>query len=328
MHRRDFFALFGGVVTAWPFVTHAQKAVSDRHVIGFLGTASREAYIERINAISLGLRDNGFVEGSNLEVEYRWAEGRLDLLPVLANNLVERKVRLIIATGGSPAALAAKAATGTIPIVFSTDGDPVKEGLVTSLNRPESNATGISILTGALGGKRLEIFRTALTEEGVIAVLVNRTTDTGVDQALDAEQAARSLGQRIVLVDITRRGEIESKLAEVAKTVSGLMITASPLFMGQREQLVETANRHRIATLGPRRDFATAGALMSYGPNLTAPYRQLGQYAGRILKGETPSNLPVQQPTKFDLVINMKTARALGLGVPPSLLARADEVIE
>jgi putative ABC transport system substrate-binding protein len=201
--------------------------------------------------------------------------------------------------------------------------------LVTSLNRPEGNATGISILTSALGSKRLEVFRAALAEEGVIAILVNRSISTVVDQAIDAEQAARSLGQRIVLVDITQQSEIETKLAELAKTgLSGLMITASPLFMGERWLLIGLANRYRIATLGPRRDFATAGALMSYGPDLMEPYRQLGQYVGRILKGEKPSGLPVQQPTKFDLVINLKTAKILGLTVPPSLLARADEVIE
>jgi putative ABC transport system substrate-binding protein len=329
MDRRDFVTLLGGAVATWPLAALAQKTRSSGHVIGFLGTASREAYAERIDAISLGLRDTGFVEGSNLEIEYRWGEGRLDLLPTLVNDLVERKVHLIIATGGSPAALAAKAATSTVPIVFSTDGDPVKEGLVASLNRPESNATGISILTSALGSKRLEVFRAALAEEGVIAVLVNRSIPTGVDQALDAEQAAGSLGQRIVLVDVARQSEIETKLAELAKTApSGLLITASPLFMGERWRLIELANRYRIATLGPRRDFAAAGALMSYGPDLIEPYRQLGQYAGRILKGEKPSNLPVQQPTKFDLVINLKTARILGLTVPPSLLARADEVIE
>jgi len=326
MRRRDFIGALGGTV-AWPFATIAQQHATP--LIGFLGTASAQAYAERIAAISQGLKDNGFIEGTNLKIEYRWAEGHFDRLPALVTELVERKVDLIVATGGSQAPLAAKAATTTIPIVFSTDGDPVKEGLVTSFNRPGGNATGITVLTTALAAKRLETFRTVIPRDGVIAVLVNQSTSAGVEQSLDAKQAGQSLGQKTVLVDVTRDSEIASKFAELASTgVAGLMITASPLFMALRSQLLEHANRHRIPTLGPRRDFVTAGAMMSYGPNVVEPYHQLGQYAGRILKGEKPANLPIQQPTKFDLVINLKTAKALGVDIPPTLLATADEVIE
>lgn len=326
MRRRDFIVALGGTV-AWPSATRAQQHATP--VIGFLGTASAPAYTERIAAISQGLKDNGFVEGTNLKIEYRWAEGHFDRLPALAADLVERKVDLIIATGGSQAPLSAKAATTTIPIVFSTDGDPVKEGLVASFNRPGGNATGITVLTTALAAKRLEIFRSVVPKDGVIAVLVNQSTSAGVEQSLDAEQAAQSLGQKTILIDVTRDGEIEQKLAGLANTgVAGLMITASPLFMALRGQLVEHANHYRIPTLGPRRDFVTAGAMMSYGPNVVEPYHQLGQYAGRILKGEKPANLPIQQPTKFDLVINLKTVKALGLSISPTLLATADEVIE
>jgi len=274
------------------------------------------------------LKDKGFVEGTNLKIEYRWAEGRIDRLPIFAAELVERKVDLIIATGGSPAPLAAKAATTTIPIVFSTDGDPVKEGLVASFNRPGGNATGITVLTTALAAKRLEIFRTVVPKDGVIAILVNQSTAGGVEQSIDAEQAGHSLGLKTVLVDVTRDSEIESKLASLGTDIVGLVITANPLFMARRAHLIELANRHRIPTLGPRRDFVTAGAMMSYGPNVVEPYHQLGQYVARILKGEKPADLPVQQPTKFDLVINLKAAKVLGVDISPTLLATADEVIE
>jgi putative ABC transport system substrate-binding protein len=327
MKRRQFLALLGGAAAAWPTVAHAQQTAMP--VIGFLGTASAQAYAERIAAISQGLKDKGFVEGANLKIEYRWADGHFDRLHTLAANLVERKVDLIIATGGSPAPLAAKAATATIPIVFSTDGDPIKEGLVASFNRPGGNATGITVLTTALAAKRLEIFRTVVPKNGVIAILVNQSTSAGVEQSIDAEQAGQSLGQKTVLVDATRDSEIEPRLADLAnRGIVGLVITASPLFMARREQIIELANRYRMPTLGPRRDFVMAGATMSYGPNVVEPYHQLGQYAGRILKGEKPANLPIQQPTKFDLVINLKTAKALGLNISPTLLATADEVIE
>jgi putative tryptophan/tyrosine transport system substrate-binding protein len=325
MRRREFFTLLGGAAV-WPIATAAQQQATP--VVGFLGTASAQAYTERIAAISRGLKEKGFVEGANLRIEYRWAEGYLDRLPALAADLVEHKVDLIIATGGSPAPLSAKAATATIPIVFSTDGDPIKEGLVASFNRPGGNATGITVQTTALAAKRLEIFRTVIQKDGIIAVLVNRSTSAGVEQSTDADQAGQSLGQKTVLVDVTSDSEIEVKLAGLATDIVGLVITASPLFMARREHLIALANRYRIPTLGPRRDFVTAGAMMSYGPNVVEPYRQLGQYAGRILKGEMPADLPVQQPTKFDLVINLKTAKAMGVDIPPTLLATADEVIE
>ena len=326
MNRRDFIVGLGSSV-GWSLAASAQRRATP--TIGFLGTASAQAYTERLAAITQGLEDHGFVDGATLNIEYRWAEGHFDRLPALVTELVERKVDLIIATGGSQAPLAAKAATTTIPIVFSTDGDPVKEGLVSSFNRPGGNATGITVLTTALAAKRLEIFRSVLPKDGAIAIVVNQSTSAGVEQSLDAEQAGRSLGQKTVLIDVTRDNEFEPKLAELSHSGTvGLMITASPLFMARRERLVELANRYRIPTLGPRRDFVTAGAMMSYGPNVVEPYHQLGQYAGRILKGERPADLPIQQPAKFDLVINLKTAKALGLTIPATLLATADEVIE
>ena len=325
MRRRDFLALSSGAAT-WPVGAWAQQQATP--VIGFLGTASAQAYTERIAAISQGLKDKGFVEGTNLKIEYRWAEGRLDRLPALAAGLVERRVDLIIATGGSPAPLSARAVTATIPIVFSTDGDPIKEGLVASFNQPGGNATGITVMTTALAAKRLEIFRAVVPKDGVVAVLVNQSTSAGVEQSIDAEQAGQSLGQKTVLVDVTRDSEIEPKFAGLTTGIVGLVITASPLFIARRGHIIELANRYRIPTLGPRRDFVTAGAMMSYGPNVVEPYHQLGQYAGRILKGEKPADLPVQQPTKFDLVINLKAAKVLGVDIAPALLARADEVIE
>jgi putative ABC transport system substrate-binding protein len=326
VRRREFITLLGGAAI-WPLAARAQPLATT--LIGFLGSGSPQTYVDRLVAIRQGLKETGFVEGQNLAIEYRWADGRLDQLPALAADLAGRQVRIIVASGGSPAPLAAKAATSTIPIVFSTDGDPVKEGLVASLNRPGGNATGVTVLTTSLAAKRLEIFDEVVPKANAIAVLINPTNAEGIEQARDAEAAARALAQRIHVLNVSSQGDIEPAFAAMVEMrIAALMVTASPLFVAQREQIVRLAQRNAIAAMYGRRDFVAIGGLMSYGANLTELYRQLGLYTGRILKGEKPAELPVMQPTKFELAINLKTAKALGLTVPPALLARADEVIE
>jgi putative ABC transport system substrate-binding protein len=325
MRRREFISLLGGAAT-WPLAAHGQQTTA---LIGILGSGSPRTYADRLAAIRHGLKETGYVEGRNIAFEYRWADSRLDLLPALAAELVDRRVRIIIATGGSPAPLAAKAATTTIPIVFSTDGDPVKEGLVASLNRPGSNATGITVLTTALSAKRLEIFRELVPKAEVVGVFVNPTSAYGREQARDAEEAGHALGQRIHVVNVSSESEIEPAFTTLANLrIAALMVTASPLFVARREQIVRRAQHHAIAAIYGRREFAAVGGLISYGAHLAELYRQLGIYSGRILNGEKPAELPVVQPTKFELVINLKTAKALGLETPPRLLALTDEVIE
>jgi putative ABC transport system substrate-binding protein len=298
-------------------------------VVGFLGLASPEAYAERVAGILQGLKETGYVEGQNMTIEYRWAHGRVDQLPALANDLVRRRVALIISSGGSPAALAAKAATTTIPIVFGTGGDPVKERLVASLNRPGGNATGTSVLTETLAAKRLELFRELLPRADVIGLLVNPNSAPSLEQVRDTEEAARILGQRIDVLGARSEGDFDLAFAAMSqRRIGALLVVADPLFYALRGQIVARAQRHGVPAIYPRRAFVTAGGLMSYGPDLGDVYRQQGIYAGRILKGARPGDLPVVQPTKFELVVNRKSATALGLTIPQSLLLRASEVIE
>ena len=330
MRRRKVIALFGGAGVAAllrPVAGRAQNAAMP--VIGVLGSASASAYSERLTLIGQGLADSGFTEGRNVAMDYRWAEGRLDRLPALAAELVGRRVDVIIATGGLQAPQAAMSATSTIPIVFSTDGDPVKQGLVASLNRPGGNATGITIFSASLTAKRLELFRTLVPAAKVFAILANPASAQAADQIADAQASANVLGFEPRVLNVRSEAEFEPTLAALAETRdAALVVTADPLFIARRNVLVGAANQHRIPASYGRREFTAGGGLMSYGANLAEPYRLMGVYAGRILKGEQPSNLPVQQPTKFEFVVNLKTARLLGIEVPSGLLSVADEVIE
>jgi putative ABC transport system substrate-binding protein len=327
MRRRDFITLLGGVAAAWPPVAHAQHA--GMPVIGVLGSASSAVYAERLTLIRQGLLDVGFVEGRTVTIEYRWAEGKLDQLPGLANELVARGVNVIVATGGLQAVHAAIAATSSIPIVFSTDGDPVKQGLVANLNRPAANATGITVFSASLTAKRLEVFRAIVPNAKVIGVLINSTADQAAQQARDAEEAARSFGLEAQVLGVRSEMDFDPVLGAFGKlTGVALLVSADPLFIAGQQMLVRSANRHRIPAIYGRREFAAAGGLASYGANLGEPYHLMGTYVGRILKGEKVANLPVAQPTKFEFVINSRTAKTLNIVLSPSLLAIADEVIE
>jgi putative tryptophan/tyrosine transport system substrate-binding protein len=326
LRRRQFITLLGGAA-AWPLAARAQQPALP--VIGVLGSGSAAAYGERLTLIGQALAEAGFAEGRTVAMEYRWAGGQLNLLPELAVDLVSRKVNVIIATGGLQAPRAAMSATSTIPIVFSTDGDPVRQGLVASLNKPGGNATGITVFSASLTAKRLEIFRELLPKAKVFGVLVNPTAAQAPEQIQDAEQSARSLGFEIRVLNARSDAEFEPALTALAGVRdAALLVSADPLFIARRETLVAASNRHAIPAIYGRRDFVAAGGLVSYGANLAEPYRLMGTYVGRILKGEKPADLPVAQPSKFELVINIKTAKALGLAIPDKLLALADGVIE
>jgi putative ABC transport system substrate-binding protein len=327
MRRRDFISFLATVSVTWPIAARAQSA--KQPVVGVLGSASPAAYTERLTAIRQGLAETGFAEGRTVAIDYRWAEGQLDRLPSLANELVARRVNVLVATGGLQAVHAAMAATNTIPIVFSTDGDPVTQGLVANLNRPSRNATGITVFSGSLTAKRLEVFREIVPKTKLIGVLINATADQAAQQVRDAEESAHSLGLESRVLEVRSEPDFDPVLSAFGKLPdAGLLVSADPLFVGGREKLVAAANRYRIPAIYGRRDFAAAGGLASYGANLAEPYRLMGTYAGRILKGEKVVNLPVAQPTRFELVINKNTAKALDIVLSPSLLAIADEVIE
>jgi putative ABC transport system substrate-binding protein len=275
------------------------------------------------------LAEAGFVEGKKVAIEFRWADGRYDRLPALASELVGQQVAVIAAVGGGASGLAAKSATATIPIVFSSGGDAVKIGLVTSLNRPGGNVTGVNIIFGALGAKRLELLHDLVPAAGAIGMLVNPAYPSAPIEVQDVEAAGRKLGLRMHIVDARTENDIDPAFGDFAeKKVKGLLVADDPFFQGQRLRIVGLAGRRGLPAIYFSRDFVDAGGLMSYGPNLVDVYRVVGVYCGRILKGEKPADLPVVQPTRFELVINLKTARALGLDVPPTLLALADEVIE
>ncbi len=326
MKRRDFIAGLG-VAAAFPVVARAQQPAMP--VIGFLSGRSPAEAATVVNAFRQGLGEVGYFEGKNVTIEYRWAEGHYDRLPALAAELVTRPITVLAATGGDVSALAAKAATTTIPIVFTAGGDAVKTGLVSSLNKPGGNVTGVNLFFTEMGAKRLEILRQMIPGATVIAMLVNPNNPTAAADVRAVQTGARSMGLQIDVRHAGRESDFEPVFsAMVEQKTSALLIGDDPFLLSRRDQLVRLSARHSIPTIYFSRDFADAGGLLSYGTSIDNGYRQAGVYVGRILAGDKPADLPVLQPTKFELVLNLKTAKALGLEVPPTLLARADEVIE
>jgi putative tryptophan/tyrosine transport system substrate-binding protein len=327
MRRRDFISLVGGSAVAWPLAARAQQSALP--VIGFLNPASPDAFADRLRGFRQGLKDTGYVEGENVAIVYRWAEDQLDRLPALAADLVRRQVA-VIATVTSHSTFAAKAATTSIPIIFSLAEDPVRLGLIASIARPGGNATGINILSGELVAKRLELLRELVPGAARVAVLVNPANATSTETTVrDVELAARTIGLQIQVLNASTSREIDAAFAALARErPDALLVATDTLFTTRRVQMSLQAMRHAIPATYSAREVVEAGGLMSYGSNLTDALRQAGAYTGRILKGAKPADLPVVQASKFELVINHQTARMLGLTVPDKLLVAADEVIE
>jgi putative ABC transport system substrate-binding protein len=328
--RREFIAALGGTA-AWPLAARAQQP-STLPVIGFLNSASRGPsgpFRPFLDAFHQGLNEGGYVEGRNVVIEYRWAGGQFARLPELAADLVARRVSLIAATGGAVSARAAKGATSTIPILFIGGQDPVADGIVTSLNQPGGNATGVALRTLELMTKRLELLRELVPHAAAVALLVNPTDVTNELEAKDVEAMMRAIGGNMVLLKASAENDFEPTFASAARQqADALMVSPNPFFTARRAQIVTLAARHGMPAAYPWREYVDDGGLMSYGPSIVGAYRQIGLYAGRILKGEKPSGLPVQMPIKFELIINLKVARALRLTIPRIMLIRADEVIE
>jgi len=327
MRRRDFIIFLAGAMAAWPLAARAQQKAMP--VIGVLHTGSPgPSFAPFMAAFRQGLSEAGYVEGQNLAIEYRWAEGHYDRLPALAADLVGRKVDLIMASS-PPSALAAKSATSTIPIVFRSGADPVADGLVASLARPGGNLTGVSFVADELTAKRLELLSELVPRAGVIALLMNPNNATAERIIRDVQEAARTKGLQLHVLKASSESEIDTAFASLVQLHAGaLVVGADPFLTGRREQLVALASRHAVPSIYAWREFAASGGLISYGPSLTSAFRLVGTYAGKVLKGAKPADLPVQQPTKFELVINLKTAKALGLTIAQSLLVRADEIIQ
>src|SRR5262245_23485737 len=326
MQRREFITLLGGTAVAWPLAARAQQPAMP--VIGFLHFGSPGTFAFQATAFGQGLKEAGYVEGQNVAIEYRWAEGRYDRLSLLAADLVSRKVDLIAAFG-PPCARAAKNATSTIPIVFTIGSDPVQDGLVTGLARPSGNLTGISMLAVQLVPKRLELLSELIPQARTFALLVNPNNGYSERMVRDVEDAARAKAMPLSILKASTEGEIDAAFALLDNPrKDAIVVGDDPFFTAQRGQLVALASRYAVPATYQFREFAVVGGLASYGPSLKIASRDAGIYAGKVLKGAKPSDLPVAQPTRFELVINLKTAKALGLDIPPTLLARADEVIE
>jgi putative ABC transport system substrate-binding protein len=325
--RREFITLLGGAAAAWPLAARAQQQPTP--VIGFMSSRERIGSTAFVGAFQRGLNESGFVEGRNVVIDYRWAEGEYNRLPEMAADLVRRDVNVVVSVGGDPAIQAAKAAIVKIPIVFVTGRDPIKAGLVNSLNRPEGNITGIHAFLDDIGAKRLGLLREIIPNVRLIAMLLNPNS-TVVETVLgDVQEAARSLGVQVRVLRASTEGEIDNAFANLIQAGAEAVINgADPYFTSRREQIVKLAARYRIPAIYELREYTMAGGLMSYGTSLTEGYRQAGVYAGKILKGAKPAELPIVQSTKFELVINLKTANTLGLMIPPGVLAIADEVVE
>jgi putative ABC transport system substrate-binding protein len=324
MRRRDFITLLGSTA-AWPLMARAQQ--SSIPVVGILSSSSLSAFTDLLGAFREGLKETGYIEGRNITIESRWAEGRFERLPELAAELVKRRVAVIVTTGGS-STLAAKAASSTIPHVFLSQDDPVKLKLVASFNHPGGNATGMSLLTSVLVAKRLEFVRQLAPVGTPISYLMNPQAPEAEFHLSDMQAAARESAQQISVLNASTESDINNAFTVLAQRRGALLVSTDPFFVSRLHQIVVLAAHHKIPAIYDRREFVAAGGLISYGTHLLDAYRQIGVYAGRIIAGAKPSNLPVMQPTKFELVINLKTAKALGLNVPDKLLALADEVIE
>jgi putative ABC transport system substrate-binding protein len=324
MRRREFITLLGGAA-AWPVAVRAQQQAIP--LIGFLNGSSAWESAHLVAAFGQGLSEIGYVDGRNVVIDYRWAEGRYDRLPTLAADLVRRQVAVI--ASNTPATIAAKAATTTIPIVFSSGGDPIKLGFVASLNRPGGNVTGVSFFSTMLEAKRLGILRELVPTAAMIAVLLNPKFPGAEAQSQEVQEAARSLSLQIRILRASTERDLDATFATLAELrAGGLLVGADPFLYSRRDYIVALATRHAVPAIYEQREFAVAGGLMSYGTNITDAYRQVGIYTGRVLKGEKPADLPVMQSTRFEFVINLKTAKSLGLDLPATVLARADEVIE
>jgi putative ABC transport system substrate-binding protein len=325
VRRREFIAALGGAA-AWPLAARAQPALP---VIGFMSARSPEDSEHLVEAFRRGLREGGFVEGQNVAIEFRWARGDYSHLAALAADLVSGQVAVIVAAGGDRSALAAKSATATIPIVFGIGGDPVGEGLVKSFSRPGGNVTGVTLLTNQMEPKRLGLLRDLAPGIPLIGVLINPDFSPAARQLQQLEEAARTVSQRIVIAKASNDDSLEAAFETLVQEGAGsLLVAADPYFDTRRDRIVAFAARQRLPAIYQFREYAVAGGLLSYGVSITDAYRQYGAYAARILKGEKPADLPVHQPTKFELVINLKTAKTLGLKIPDNLLTLADEVIE
>jgi putative tryptophan/tyrosine transport system substrate-binding protein len=325
--RREFITLLGGAAGAWPLGARAQQPALP--VVGFLSSRSPAESTAVTAAFRQGLHETGFVEGQNLAIAFRWAEGRYELLPALAADLVGLRVAVLLAAGGPPAASAAKAATSTIPIVFSAASDPIRLGLVASLNRPGANITGMGTFNAALVAKRLEILNELVPSAAAMGYLVNPTNQSADIELQEVSAAAKALGIELSILNASTEQELDDAFAGAAKLrLRGVVVAGEPFFDSRRERIVTLAARYAVPASYGFREYVTGGGLISYGTSITDSYRQAGIYVGRILKGEKPADMPVMQPTKFELAINLKTARTLGLTVPDKLLVAADEVIE
>jgi putative tryptophan/tyrosine transport system substrate-binding protein len=326
MKRREFITLVGGAA-AWPLAAGAQQGPLP--VIGFLNGQSSRTWVPMVAAFNRGLTEAGYIEGHNVVIEYRWAEGQPDRLPALAAELVQRPVFVIVATGGNNSAIAAKAATSTIPIVFTSNDDPRKYGLVASLNRPGGNVTGVSWFSAELGPKRLALLHDLVPTATTVALLLNPNNAETARQPAELQDAARALGLQLVILHASSVGDFEDAFARIVENQIGALVVAADSFLAsRREQITTLAARHAVPAVYVNREMAGAGGLMSYGNSLADGYRRAGIYTARVLKGEKPADLPVDQATKFELIINLKTAKALHLEIPEKLLALADEVIE